>query len=185
MTQIVRRRSKEEFGPFPLEDSQLPSYVNPVVPFPSVQLYLRWGEEKIRQLVRYHHCLLRLSDIPGFLPDDQKKFEIATEKTADFFVEVLSRGRFSKPIIGYPALKMRYFRITVDEYAREVWLHLYRQAVIDMKMPSDCIEDFWNWIEPLSIWMINRKTGASIRRYPYSDIWTELVEWKVSPKKAG
>lgn len=146
-------------------------------PLPSFQLYMKWGEEKIRKLVRYHHNLLRLSDIENFLPSDQGQFEHATQKTADFFVDVLSRRVSSQNLFGYPALKMRYFQITVDEHARDVWLEMYKRAIIDMKMPSECIEEFWNWIEPLSLWMINHRTLAVVPRYPYHEIWTDLVEF--------
>lgn len=147
-------------------------------PLPSIHLYMKWGEEKIRQMVRYHHYLLRLSDIENFLPIDEQAFENATRKTANFFVDILSRGKFSQSTFGYPVIKMRYFQITVDEYARDIWLESYKKAINDMNMPSECIEDFWNWIEPLSIWMINRRTQREVTRYPYRDVWTDFVDFK-------
>jgi len=154
--------------------------ITPEIPTPpSLRLYMIWGEDKIRKMVRYHHNLLRLSDLDNFLPNDEERFEHATLKTADFFVDVLSNGRFSKTQYGFPAQKMRYFQITVDEHARDVWLEMYKKAIKDMKMPSECIEDFWNWIEPLSLWMINRRTMAQVPRYPYKDIWIDFVDMKL------
>jgi hemoglobin len=147
-------------------------------PLPSTRLYMLWGEEKIRQMVRYHHDLLQLGDIENFLPNDHDKFEHATQKTADFFVDVLSKGKFSTTTYSYPSLKMRYFQITVDEHARDVWLDAYKKAIIHMKMPSECIEDFWSWIEPLSLWMVNRRTLSEIPRYPYRDVWMDFVDFK-------
>jgi len=147
-------------------------------PLPSIRLYMLWGEVKIRQMVRHHHYLLRLGDIENFLPNDNDKFEHATRKTADFFVDILSKGKFSTLTYPYPSLKMRYFQITVDEYARDVWLDAYKKAILDMKMPSECIEDFWNWIEQLSIWMVNRRTQPEITRYPYKDVWMDFVDFK-------
>lgn len=147
------------------------------VPMPSSKLFIKWGEEKIRKMVRYHHNLLRLSDIEHFLPEEEARFEHATQKTADFFVEVLSCKISSHDLFGYPALKMRFFQITVDETARDIWLQMYKKAIVDMNMPSECIEDFWNWIEPLSLWMINRQTMNEVPRYPYHEIWTDLVEF--------
>ena len=164
MTQIMNRPIKSITPEMPL--------------LPSLRLYKYWGEAKIRQMVRYHHYLLRLSIIDNFLPEDNLQFEYATAKTADFFVDVLSNGRFTKSIYGYPALKMRYFQITIDEHARDVWLDTYKKAIIDMRMPSECIEDFWNWIESLSLWMINRRTMSQTPRYPYHEIWTDFVDFK-------
>jgi len=149
-----------------------------VPPLPSFHLYMKWGEDKIRKMVRYHHNLLRLSDIDNFLPNDYEQFEHATRKTADFFVDALSRGGSVQALYGYPALKMRYFQITVDEHARDVWLQMYKKAIMDMKMPSEFIEDFWNWIESLSLWMVNRPTKCNLPRYPYKDIWTDFVEFR-------
>lgn len=164
MTQIMNR--------------ELKSIIPEIPPLPSLHLYMQWGEDKIRKMVRYHHYLLRLGDIENFLSYNHEEFEHATSKTADFFVDVLSRGKFSKTLYGYPAIKMRYFQITVDEHARDVWLESYKKAIIDMKMPSECIEDFWDWIEPLSLWMVNRRTLSEIPRYPYKDIWTDFIDFK-------
>lgn len=147
-------------------------------PKPSLRLYMLWGEKKIRQMVRYHHYLLRLSDRPDFFSEDESEFEHATLKTADFFIEVLSKGRFSQDPYPYPALKMRHFQITVDEDARDIWLNAYKTAIRELNMPSECIEDFWNWIEPLSLWFVNRRNLPEIPRYPYKDIWLEFVDLK-------
>lgn len=117
------------------------------------------------------------SALEHFLPEEEAQFEHATQKTADFFVDVLSGGISLQELLGYPALKMRFFQITVDETARDVWLEMYKKVIIDMNMPSECIEEFWNWIEPLSLWMINHQTMPQIPRYPYQEIWTDLVEF--------
>ncbi|MCX6062303.1 MAG: globin [Campylobacterales bacterium] len=151
----------------------------PEVPLPSNRLYELWGEDKIRQMVRYHHNLLRLSEIDDFLPFENYAFEFVTVKTANFFVDILKRDDMSPIPVGYPTLQMRHFQITVDEHAREVWLRMYKKVIQDMSMPSECIENFWNWIEPFSIRMINRQTtDCEIIRYPYEPLWTDFVEFK-------
>lgn len=159
-------------------NKDIESIPHEILPLPSINLYITWGEEKIRQMVRYHHYLLRLSKIDNFLSHDPAQFDHATAKTADYFVDVLSRGKFSNASYPYPALKLRYFQITIDEYARDIWLEMYKKAIIDMKMPSECIEGFWNWIEPLSLWMVNRRTLSEIPRYPYKDIWIDFIDFK-------
>ncbi|HEX5328968.1 globin [Sulfuricurvum sp.] len=147
-------------------------FVYPEVPFPTIILYQQWGEENIRNMVRYHHGLLRKSAIGNLFPADDAMFTFATEKTADFFVEALGGEKVYTPVHGHPALRMRHFHITVDEKGREIWLMMYKKTINDLGMPSGCIEEFWNWIEPLSIRMINRRTTvAPIERHPYSTIW--------------
>jgi hemoglobin len=157
--------------------------ITPEVPMlPSLRLYMIWGEDNIRRMVRYHHNLLRLGEIDDFLSQNQAHFEHATRKTADFFVDVLSHVKSTNVLLGYPAMKMRYFNITVDEHARYVWLETYKIAIKDMNMPSECIEEFWSWIESMSIWMINRHTLPTTPRYFYKDIWEDFVDFKTIRK---
>ena len=123
-------------------------------------------------MVRYHHGLLRKSAIGNLFPADDAMFTFATEKTADFFVEALGGDKAYTPVHGHPALRMRHFHITIDEKGREIWLMMYKKTINDLGMPIGCIEEFWNWIEPLSIRMINRRTTvAPIERRSYSTIW--------------
>lgn len=149
-------------------------FIYPEVPFPSPRLYRTWGAENIRNMVRYHHGLLRKSAIGHLFPSDETMFTFATEKTADFFVEALGGDKAYTPVHGHPALRMRHFHITIDEKRREIWLMMYKKTINDLGMPSECIEEFWNWIEPLSIRMINRRTTvAPIDRHFYDSIWNK------------
>lgn len=150
-------------------------FLYPEVPFPSLMLFRTWGEENIRMMVRHHHALLRKSAIGDLFPADEEAFAFATEKTADFFVEALGGEKVYTPVHGHPALRMRHFHITIDEKAREIWLMMYKKTIHDLPMPAECVEEFWNWIEPLSIRMINRRTTtADIVRHPYSSIGGRL-----------
>ncbi len=147
--------------------------IYPEVPFPSNTLYKSWGEENIRKMVRYHHALLRKSVIGELFPADDALFATVTEKTADFFVEALGGEKHYTPINGHPALRMRHFHITIDEKGREIWLMMYKKSINDLKMPREHIEAFWNWIEPLSIRMVNRRTTVNdIARHPFASIWS-------------
>ena len=150
-------------------------FVYPEVPFPSTLLFQTWGEENIRKMVRYHHQLLRKSVIGNLFPANDEMFNFATEKTADFFVEALGGEKCYTPVHGHPALRMRHFHITIDENGREIWLMMYKKTIKDLQMPDECIHEFWNWIEPLSIRMINRRTTtADIQRHTYDAIWSKV-----------
>lgn len=146
--------------------------VYPEVPFPSNALFNAWGEANIRTMVHHHHMLLRKTAIGNLFPADDAAFAFATAKTADFFVEALGGEKSYTPVHGHPALRMRHFHITIDEKGREIWLMMYKKTINDLKMPTEHIEEFWNWIEPLSMRMINRRTTiADIERHPYHSIW--------------
>ena len=149
----------------------------PEVPFPSNALYKSWGEVNIRNMVRYHHALLRKSTIGSLFPADDDVFAAVTERTADFFLEALGGEKHYTPLHGHPALRMRHFHISIDEKGRELWLMMYKKTINDLKMPGEHIEEFWNWIEPLSIRMINRRTTVhDTARHSFASIWGTLSQ---------
>lgn len=149
-------------------------FVYPEVTFPSNKLFKEWGEENIKNMVRYHHNLLRKSAIGNLFPDNDKAFDFATKKTAEFFVEALGGDKVYTSVHGHPALRARHFHIPIDEKGRDIWLMMYKKTIKDLSMPSELIEEFWTWIEALSIRMINRRTMImDIERFPYTKIWND------------
>ncbi|MBD3801223.1 MAG: globin [Campylobacterales bacterium] len=146
-------------------------FIYPEVIFPSDALYRTWGEANIRELVRYHHALLRKTVLGKMFPVDDNAFAIATEKAADFFVEALGGAKAFSDAHGHPALRMRHLHLIVDEKARDIWLMMYRKAMAECAMPAEHAREFWGWIEALSIRMINRRTTLTpITRYPYEPL---------------
>ncbi len=150
-------------------------FVCPEVPFPSKRICAIVGADKIREMVFYHHTLLRNSVVGGLFPSDDEMFKMGTEKTAEFFIEALGGGEVYTPKHGHPALRMRHFPFTIDENARVIWLMSYKKTLKDIEFPKELIEEFWNWIEPLSIRMINRRTTAQPpQRYHFSHVKSEF-----------
>ncbi len=148
-----------------------------VMPLPSVRLYMVWGGDKIRSLVRYHHNMLRLSSIEAIVPYEDEGFETLTRKAGDLFVEMLSKGKFSPASYPFASAAVHRLYRDFDETKREMWLEMYKKAVKDMNMPSECIEDFWNWVEALSLRMLNRNGRGEVKRFPYASVWTDFVEF--------
>jgi hemoglobin len=152
-------------------------FVYPEVTFPSDELYRVWGEANIRKMVRHHHGLLRKTVLGAMFPADDAAFEAATEKAADFFVEALGGAKRFTEAHGHPALRLRHMHLVIDENARDIWLMMYRKTMLECAMPSECTEAFWNWIEALSIRMINRRTTVEpIVRYPFGQYFTLQAE---------
>ena len=150
-------------------------FVYPPVVFPSNKILKTFGEEAIRNMVFHHHSMLKKSSIGDMFPADEKEFLEGTQKTADFFVEALGGGDIFSSKQGHPALRGRHFRFTIDEKGREIWLMMYKKTLRDIEFPKELLEEFWNWIEPLSIRMINRRTTAvPPQRFTFESIKSEF-----------
>lgn len=141
----------------------------PPVPFPSLQVIRSAGEGRLRALVWQHHMLLRASPIGHLFPADDEKFARGTDKTADFIVEACGGPANFTPQFGHTCMRTRHFPFTIDEAARETWLDLLWQALDDVLFPDDVREEYWNWLEAMSIRMINRRTTKTApARRPYA-----------------
>ncbi len=149
--------------------------VFPEVPFPSNKIYKALGDEGLRKMVDYHHSLLKKTAVGHLFEQEPEAFKMAVEKTADFFIEALGGEKKFTPRHGHPALRERHFRFVIDEKGRDIWLAMYKKTIKDLAFPKELIEEFWNWIEPLSIRMINRRTTTlPPERYPFESIKSEF-----------
>jgi hemoglobin len=150
-------------------------FVYPPVVFPSNKILKALGAEKIKAMVLHHHFLLRKSSVGELFPKDDAMFLAGTEKTAEFFIEALGGGDVFSSKHGHPALRQRHFAFTIDEKGREIWLVMYKKTLKDIDFPKELIEEFWNWVEPLSIRMINRRTTTMPpERFPFESIKAEF-----------
>ncbi len=150
-------------------------FIYPAVPFPSNRIFKTLGEENIRAMVWHHHRLLQKTTIGILFPQDEKIFKIAIDKASDFFVEALGGEQLFTHQHGEPHLRMRHFPFDIDEDAREIWIAMYKKTLKDIDFPKELLEEFWNWIEPLSIRMINRRTTMDApKRHYWSDVKSEF-----------
>jgi hemoglobin len=73
-------------------------------------------------------------------------------------------------------MRVRHFPFTIDERSRDVWLGELLHALIEVEFPSSLLEAYWEWVEPMSIRMINRRTSkAQPLRYPFTQVKPFLV----------
>lgn len=145
--------------------------IYPSVPFPSNKIFKAFGEQKIRQMVEHHHELLLKTKVGKLFPPHQEALYMVIDKSADFFVEALGGQEVFTSQHGQPRLRHRHFKIPIDESDREIWLAMYKKTLKDMAFPREHLEEFWNWIEPLSIRMINRRTNMdAIKRHHWHEI---------------
>ncbi len=147
----------------------------PEVVFPTRRVALVAGVEKIRELVVEHHRLLWHSPLQPIFGNDEKHFWKAVELTADFHAEVCGGPKLYTQKRGHPHLRVRHFPFTIREKDRELWLDLYVEALRKVAFPLEVAEEYWQWIEALSIRMINRRsTVAPPVRIPFSTIAHQL-----------
>jgi hemoglobin len=149
----------------------------PPVPFPSNKIYKTLGEEKIREMVEYQHNLLLKTNLKTLFPAHPEALKLAIDKSADFFVEMLGGENIFTSQHGEPHLRMRHFKVPISENDREIWLAMYKKTLKDLDFPQELLEEFWNWIEPLSIRMINRRTNMNaIKRHHFHTLKDELLQ---------
>jgi hemoglobin len=150
--------------------------IYPPVPFPSNKIFKALGEEKIREMVWHQHELLKKTKVGKLFPANEEAFKMAVDKSADFFVEALGGEQIFTQVHGEPHLRMRHFKIPIDENDREIWLAMYKKTLKEIAFPHANLEEFWSWIEALSIRMINRRTNMdAIKRHYWSEVKNELL----------
>jgi hemoglobin len=141
----------------------------PAVAFPSRRVLDTAGEERLRQLVRHHHALLVAGPIGSMFPADADLFADLVDKVADFVVESCGGGAAYSAQHGSTCMRTRHFPFTIDESARETWLSALFRAMEDVDFPIEVREEYWNWLEAMSVRMINRRTmKAQPARIPFA-----------------
>ena len=164
----------EQFNPNGVKDMMV-DFVFPPVIFPPNEIYKNFGKDNIIKMVFYHHNLLKKSSIKDLFTKDEDEFKTMTYRTADFFIEALGGGSTYSSKHGHPHLRARHFTFTVDEHAREVWLMFYKKTLKDINFPKEYLKPFWEWIESLSIRMINRRTTMNPpKRYPFEEVFKNI-----------
>lgn len=178
VAQMQQEGSKPRFGGEEIRtvDAMI-DIIYPSVPFPSNKIFKEMGELAIRDMVAHHHKLLLNTKIRKIFPENKEALDMVIDKSADFFVEALGGGATFTSVHGEPHLRMRHFKVPIDENDRDIWLAMYKKTLKEIEFPYIHLEEFWNWIEALSIRMINRRTNMNaINRHHWSDVKKEFTK---------
>lgn len=153
----------------------------PEVRFPTARVLDIAGADRLRQLVRRHHALLRESVIGHLFATDDAAFAALVERIADYVVEICGGPAEFTPVHGNTSMRTRHFPFTIDEAGRETWLEKLLQAMDETSLPQELHEEYWTWMEAFTIRMINRRTTkAQPLRLPYA-----LARQRFAPAVAG
>jgi len=170
--QIPKERIKSFFARDEVRHAEpMIDIIFPSVAFPSNKIFKTIGESRIREMVWYHHELLLKTKVGKLFPANKEAFKMTVDATADFFIEALGGENIFTSVHGEPKLRVRHFKIPIDENDREIWLSMYKKTLKEIDFPKEHLEEFWNWIEPLSIRMINRRTNMqNIKRHYWHEV---------------
>lgn len=142
----------------------------PEVPFPSARVLATAGADGLRTLVLRHHTRLRQSEIGHLFATDDTQFAKLVGHIADYVIETCGGPQKFTEERGAGCMRTRHLPFTIDERGREVWLENLFHAMEETGFPLVLREEYWNWLEAMSIRMINRRrTKAQPMRISWAE----------------
>ena len=156
----------------------LPPACLPQLPQPPHRLLAVCNEEGLRTLVHAH--MRRLRRTPLFARTG-RCFDCVAQRVADFVVEACGgplyyseRHSRLQAGAGMPLL--------LDDEGREVWLVQLWHAFDDAGFPPSVRADYWNWAEPLSIYLLAPQARrADLTRYAYDTVRSWFLPSSAAP----
>lgn len=125
---------------------------------PNPEIYAKMGEKNIFLMLEDFYMELAKSEIATMFPGDMKA---ASKKSAAFFVFLLGGPPLYQQQHGSPMMRQRHMPFAIDEHARQVWLGCFDKVLIDAdskySFPMEYLEDFRQFLERFSGWMVNTK----------------------------
>ena len=118
-------------------------------------VYQILGEEGFDRLTQAFYARVPDDDVLGpMYPADQ--IEAARIRLRDFLI-----GRFGGPQRyveqrGHPRLRMRHMPFPIDVQARNRWMRLMSEAVVDARIPAAVAEPLLRFFAQTATFMINR-----------------------------
>lgn len=133
--------------------------VNPPVTKPNPVFLTDIGEEEMRDLFRRFYTKLYESPIRDIFPLNREEMMIASQHSADFFIQICGGPQYFNQNRGAPQMRGRHAPFRITPQGRIHWLKTFEEAlkpIIDHKKTSEAnIQSFWNYIDIFSQWMVN------------------------------
>ncbi len=133
--------------------------VKPPVTKPNPAFLTEAGEEGIRDLLSRFYETLHKSPIKDLFPASEEEMKIASQHSADFFIQICGGTPYFNQNRGAPQMGRRHAPFAITPEARLHWLVLFEDALQPLigKVSDENIQSFWNYINVFSIWMINSR----------------------------
>lgn len=130
----------------------------PQVEPPSREIYTAMGEENIFRMLADFYRALAQSPVAHLFPGDM---ELASQRSAAFFVGLLGGPPLYQQRYGHPALRARHLPFPIDDAARQVWLGCFDAILANApelyQFPPQHVEGFRRWLHEFSRWMVNTR----------------------------
>ena len=126
----------------------------PQGPPPSKEIFIKLGENKIRELVKLFYDEIETSSIRSMFPES---LEESIPKSADFMVQILGGPPNYVQKYCPPRMRMRHIPFIIDEKARRAWLGCYKKALEKSNIPEPENKMIWDFLVDFSSWMVNTK----------------------------
>jgi len=130
----------------------------PQGPGPSREIYPAMGEENIFKMVSDFYKELERSPIRHLF---QENMEVASRKSAKFFVQILGGPPLYVIDHGPPRMRSRHLPFEIDEAARQTWLACFDKtlegAAGKYRFPPEHLEGFKTFLRDFSAWMVNKE----------------------------
>ncbi len=140
------------------KDFYVPPTGPPMGPRPNPAIYQSMGEENIFKLLEDFYLELGNSSIKHLFPNNLAE---ASKKSGAFFVFLLGGPPLYQERHGSPMMRQRHMPFRIDEDARQAWLNTFRKVLDGHEekyhFPVEYKQEFWNFLETFSIWMVNTK----------------------------
>ena len=135
--------------------------VNPPVTKPNPAFLAEIGEEGMRELFARFYALLYKSPIKDIFPLDEEEMQIASQHSADFFIQICGGTPYFNQNRGAPQMRKRHAPFAISPNARLHWLTTFEEALApiikDKQSTEPNIQSLWDYINIFSIWMINSR----------------------------
>ena len=139
----------------------------PPVALPSRRVFECAGADCMARLVARHHQRLADSALAALFPRDPRHFAELVARSTAYFMEATGGPRLYSPGRDSTCMRSRHFSISIDESSREIWLAELLLSLDEVDFPPSVREEFWCWVEAMSLRTINRRTTREApRRHP-------------------
>jgi hemoglobin len=133
--------------------------VKPPVTKPNPAFLTEITEEGMRDLFRRFYSSLYKSPIQDLFPQTEEEMMIASQHSADFFIQICGGTPYFNQNRGAPQMGRRHAPFAITPEARLHWLVLFEEALQPLvgKISDENMQSFWDYINVFSIWMINTR----------------------------
>ncbi len=133
--------------------------VKPPVIKPNPAFLSEIGEEGMRDLFRRFYSALYQSPIKALFPQTEEEMMVASQHSADFFIQICGGTPYFNKNRGAPQMGRRHAPFAITPEARLHWLVLFEDSLQPLvgKISDENMQSFWDYINVFSIWMINTR----------------------------